>query len=210
MRRRKCVHCGIIKADNSARLVEHIQKLQCIEWKRKQQEAEEMRPQRVLGRPAIVSKPNSDPTQTTLKSSFITTERKKALDKLAAMAVYADARPFTLYESTAMKAFLFQLEPGYKPPSAHALANGLLDAIYTETKEQVDTELRASTQWNIVFDESEDIRHHRIINLCICVASGAFFNGEFVLGAVSASAEFLRDWLLEKLREATQDNLPTF
>jgi hypothetical protein len=165
-----------------------------------------MRPQKVLGRPATVSKPNSDPTQTTLKSSFITTERKKALDKLAAMAVYADARPFTLYKCPAMKAFLFQLEPGYKPPLAHALANGLLDDIYTETKEQVDTELRASTQWNIVFDESEDIRHHRIINLCICVASGAFFYGEFVLGAVSASAEFLRDWLLEKLREATQDN----
>ena len=95
MRRRKCVHCGVIKADNSARLVEHIQKLQCTEWKRKQQEAEEMRPQKVLGRPATVTKPNSDPTQTTLKSSFITTERKKALDKLAAMAVYADARPFT-------------------------------------------------------------------------------------------------------------------
>jgi hypothetical protein len=122
MRRRKCVHCGVIKANNSARLVEHVQKLQCTEWKRKQQETEEMRPQRVLGRPATVSKPNSDPTHTTLKSSFITTERKKALDKLAAMAVYADARPFTLYESTAMKAFLFQLEPGYKPPSAHALA----------------------------------------------------------------------------------------
>jgi hypothetical protein len=81
-----------------------------------------MRPQRVLGQPATVSKPNSDPTHTTLKSSFITTEPKKALDKLAAMTVYADARPFTLYESTAMKAFLFQLEPGYKPPSAHALA----------------------------------------------------------------------------------------
>jgi hypothetical protein len=206
MRRRKCLHCGVIKADNSGRLVEHIQKLQCAEWKRKQQEAEELRPQRVIGRPAAVSKPNSDPTQTTLKSSFITTERKKALDKLAAMAVYADARPFTLYECPAMKAFLFQLEPAYKPPSAHALANGLLNDIYTETKDQVDTELRASTEWNIVFDESEDIRHHRIINLCICVASGAFFYGEFVLGAVSASAEFLRDWLLEKLREATQDN----
>jgi hypothetical protein len=96
------------------------------------------------------------------------------------MAVYADARPFTLYECPAMKAFLFQLEPAYKPPSAHALANGLLDGIYTETKDQVDAELRASTQCNIVFDESEDIRHHRIINLCICVASGACFYGEFV------------------------------
>jgi hypothetical protein len=208
MRRRKCLHCGVIKADNSARLVEHIQKLQCTEWKRKQQEAEEMRPQKVLGRPATVSKPDSDAThtQTTLRSSFMTTERKKALDKLAAMAVYADARSFTLYECSAMKAFLFQLEPAYKPPPSYAFANGLLDDIYTETKELVDTELRASTQWNIVFDEFEDIRYHRIINLCICVASGAFFYSEFILGAVSTTAEFLRDWLLEKLREATQDN----
>jgi hypothetical protein len=75
MRRRKCLHCGVIKADNSGRLVEHIQKLQYAEWKRKQQEAEELRPQRVIGRPAAVSKPNSDPTQTTLKSSFIRNDR---------------------------------------------------------------------------------------------------------------------------------------
>jgi len=156
----------------------------------------------------MVSKPGVvDSTQATLKSSFITTERKKTLDRLAAMAVYADARPFTLYECPAMKAFLFQLEPAYKPPSAYTLANGLLDNIYTETKDRVDAELRASTQWNVVFDESEDIRHHRIINLCICVASGAFFYGQYVLGAVSANAEFLRDWLLEKLCEASQDTL---
>jgi hypothetical protein len=136
----------------------------------------------------------------------MTPERKRKLDKLAAMAVYADARPFTLYECPAMKEFLFELDPAYKPPSADLLANKLLDELYTNTKEQVDTEIRAAQQWNVVFDESEDIQHNRIINLVICVASGAFFYGEYILGSATASAEFLRDWLIEKLREATQND----
>ena len=48
--------CGVIKADNPRRLVEHIQKLQYPQWKRKQHEAEELRPQKVLGRLATTMK----------------------------------------------------------------------------------------------------------------------------------------------------------
>jgi hypothetical protein len=178
MPRRKCKHCGLIRADNSQRLIDHIKLLQCTVWKEKQAKDAQVRPQQVLsgGRPMVLNNPDPEnPTQAKLAPSFTSKERKQKLDRLAAMAIYADARPFTTYECSAMKEFLFELDPSYNPPSADILSGRLLNEIYSETKERVDTELRATKQWNIVFDESEDISHHRIINLIICVASGAFF-----------------------------------
>jgi hypothetical protein len=65
----------------------------------------------------------------------MTPERKRKLNKLAVIAIYADARPFTLYECPAIKEFLFKLNLAYKPPSADLLANKLLNELYTDIKE---------------------------------------------------------------------------
>jgi hypothetical protein len=62
-------------------------------------------------------------------------DRKEKLDKLAAITVYANTRPFTLYECPAIKDFLFELDFTYKPLTTEALANKLLEEAYTTIKE---------------------------------------------------------------------------
>jgi Protein of unknown function (DUF 659) len=106
-----------------------------------------------------------------------------------------------------MKEFLSKLDFTYKPPNADALANKLLEDTYNTIIDQVNNELEADRYWNIVFDESKDISHYRIINLIICVALGAFFYGQYIIGAAAANVEWLRDWLLEKLNAATNNDL---
>jgi hypothetical protein len=66
------------------------------------------------------------PSQKTLPKGQITLDQELTtippddrlqLDQLAALTVYGDGRPFTLFESPYMKAFLKKLNPSY--PMCH-------------------------------------------------------------------------------------------
>ena len=66
-----------------------------------------------------------------------------------------------------MKSFLHSLNPAYKPPSRQALAEHLLDEVYTEIKAHTDTVISSIEHINISTDESTNINANRICNISI-------------------------------------------
>src|SRR5579859_2589638 len=93
--------------------------------------------------------------------------RKHKLDLAAALACYAGGQPFTVYQNNYMKSFLHSLNPAYKPPSRQALAEHLLDEVYTEIKARTDTVISSIEHINISTDESTNINANRICNISI-------------------------------------------
>ena len=66
------------------------------------------------------------------------------------------------------------LNPVYKPPDRKALAGPLLDKVYIQVKEKIDSIIQSTKLLNIVIDESTNINNARIVNISIHTPSDAF------------------------------------
>src|SRR5271156_839692 len=194
-----CRHCGITIAQNSTRMRKHL--IDCDAFQKTKQ-SKKKDSQQPFPSPSTEMR-----VQTTLKP--IPTSKDihyhAELDRLAARVCYEDARPFTLFQSPAMQRFLHKLAPDWTPPSPFRIANDLLDAEYTRTHEQVSQVINEIPQWNIVIDGSSDTNHNRILNLIIHTVNGAFFWCQHTIGSTRASAEMISGWLIDQLKEITND-----
>ena len=65
---------------------------------------------------------------------------------------------------------------GYKPPSRERLAGVLLEEIYLETKENVDTFFAAYDIIGVVFDKSNNQAGDRILNITVLTKDHEFFH----------------------------------
>ena len=144
-------------------------------------------------------------SQSTLTPAASNSEKNAILDRLAARVCYEDARPFTLYDTPAMRTLLAEIAPYWQPPSAFRIANDLLDSEFNAIQQQVNNVLQQTNHWNIVIDGSKDSSRHRTLNLVIHTINGAFFWTQCVIDAVRESAEMISNWLIDQLQIATND-----
>src|SRR5271154_1599852 len=97
--------------------------------------------------------------------------------------------------------------PQYQAPSPWRLSNTLLDEAYTRLKEKVDSILASSERINVIFDESTDINHNRILNLFLMTARGPLFEEHTKLGHATIDADWHRDHIHKRLTEILHGQL---
>lgn len=152
--------------------------------------------------PQNTTKPVQRQQKLTEVTSILQSNDKLSLDELAALVIYADGRPFSLFESSYMRAFLKALNPAYQPPSRNRMAHNLLDESYASCKIDVDAYLQAERNLNIIFDETTAIGGRRVINLIAGTDRGPFFYRLLTLSnGEAATAENLYKYIKPVLHE---------
>jgi hypothetical protein len=75
----------------------------------------------------------------------------------------------------------------------------LLPKLYDIHKAHVREVIHQEEFINLVMDESTDVAHNRIINLCVATSKGAFYWETRDSGSNAQTAEFLTNWLVERV-----------
>jgi hypothetical protein len=131
---------------------------------------------------------------------------KQMFDELAARAIFADGRPFNLFESKRMQILLSKLNTAWQPPSRRQVQR-LLSPTYSEYYNQVQDILDQTERINVIFDGSDNITSHRIINISVQVANGpAFYWKTFDTGQIQHTAEHYIDLLYPDLEMICKGN----
>lgn len=113
----------------------------------------------------------------------------KALIYDAAAAMISDGRPFNLFESRRWRRFFDRIKPGWTPPSRKVVA-ALLPSVDNEVRKEVLRQIRAAEFLNIIFDASDNVSHHRIVNISVQLPDGpAFYWKTFDTGDERHTAE---------------------
>ena len=89
------------------------------------------------------------------------------------------------------------MNPAYIAPSAYRLANGLLDQIYDEVKDEVDALIAEEEHLGVTFDETTNIISDRVLNVTLTTKFGAFYYHNAILPPETASAELIIEAVLE-------------
>jgi hypothetical protein len=119
----------------------------------------------------------------------------------AAAAIIAGGRPFSLFESRRWHHFFTRIKPGWKPPRRAAITRILPD-FYQELRDEVFKRISSSEWFNIVFDASDNVSGHRIVNISVQIPDGpAFYWKTFDTGDEQHTAE---NWVKLIWREMQQ------
>ncbi|KNB15464.1 hypothetical protein FOXG_21339 [Fusarium oxysporum f. sp. lycopersici 4287] len=179
----KCKHCGHETAKGTTRQKKHLLR-HCPNYRGQQQ---------------------SEQSQLTQHFPVVDKTFKQMLDELAARAIFADGRPFNLFESKRMRILLNKLNTAWQPPSRRRVQR-LLAPTYSEYRNQVQDILDQTERINVIFDGSDNITSHRIINISIQVANGlAFYWKTFDTGQIQHTAEHYIDLLYPELEIICKD-----
>ncbi|KAG7413141.1 hypothetical protein Forpi1262_v017166 [Fusarium oxysporum f. sp. raphani] len=107
----------------------------------------------------------------------------------AAAAVIAGGRPFSLFESRRWRYFFTRIKPGWKPPSRAAITRILPD-FYQGLYDELFKRITSSEWFNIIFDASDNVSGHRIVNISVQLPDGpAFYWKTFDTGDEQHTAE---------------------
>jgi hypothetical protein len=195
---------------NSTRLVRHITTRKCQKYDPQKQDRALGVTQVLLKHiPVQITQPKTEvfKQQTTLNLGGISRDDRLQLDALAALAVYGDARPFGLFESPYMRAFLKKLNPAYEPPSRNRLDTTLLAESYEDCQEEVEGYLATANLINVIFDETTGISGKRVINLIAYTERGPFFYRHVLIprGEAATADNFVK-YLLPVLRSLCDED----
>ncbi|KAL5610907.1 hypothetical protein FOBRF1_007024 [Fusarium oxysporum] len=180
----KCKHCGHETAKGTTRQKKHLLR-HCPNYRGQQQ---------------------SEQSQLTQHFPVVDKTFKQMLDELAARAIFADGHPFNLFESKRMRILLSKLNTAWQPPSRRRVQR-LLAPTYSEYHNQVQDILDQTERINVIFDGSDNITSHRIINISIQVANGlAFYWKTFDTGQIQHTAEHYIDILYPELEIICKGN----
>ena len=161
----RCKHCRATYAAHVSRMEDHLRK--CVLYRAYVDAHSLPTLSRIQNR--ITFKSKQSPLKTVRQ---LTQEEVDDLDRTAAYEIYCGMRPFSLYTDPYLKSLLHKLAPEYTLPSPNTFATKLLDLCYEETRREVCDALKLTKRWNLAVDESSNINHDRIINLCILRSSG--------------------------------------
>jgi hypothetical protein len=196
-KRYRCRHCQKdFAATSVGRPKEHL--AACDKWQAKQQLERQVRDE------ASYLPSYSEAVQkkiTDLGIQHISQDESQSLAYDAAAAIIAGGRPFSLFESPRWHYFFTRIKPGWKPPS-RAVITRILPEFYQELRDEVFRRISSSEWFNIVFDASDNVSGHRIVNLSVQIPDGpAFYWKTFDTGDEQHTAE---NWVKLIWREMQQ------
>lgn len=201
--RYRCNHCPNWEgaASSPSRLQEHLNG--CKEYQlylRNQQAASSQPPP-----------PSLEATQKTLQETGITaisSADRKIFNLAASRAIIVDGRSFSLFESPAMLEFFTALRPGWKPVTKY-LVDSQLDEVRRMFLEEVMVGIRAAEDLSIIFDASDNVSSHRIVNISVKLPDDgpAFYWKTFDTGDKQHTAEDWVELIVPELLTITDGNL---
>ncbi|KID81003.1 transposase [Metarhizium guizhouense ARSEF 977] len=176
-KRYRCRHCQKdFAATSVGRPKEHL--AACVKWQSKQQQEQNNR-----------------------GIQHISRDESHSFAYDAAAAIIAGGRPFSLFEGRRWHYFFTRIKPGWKPPS-RAVITRILPEFYQELHGEVFKRISSSEWFNIVFDASDNISGHRIVNVSVQIPDGpAFYWKTFDTGDEQHTAE---NWVKLIWREMQQ------
>lgn len=137
----------------------------------------------------------------------ISKHEREAINEAAATAVISDGRSFGLFESFRFHQFFQLLRPGWKPLTRRQITSRLPD-IYTKLQETVLERFRGADHISIIFDASDNVSHHRIVNISVKPPeSPAFYWKTFDTGDKQHTADIWVTLLWPELLIITNNDL---
>lgn len=124
----------------------------------------------------------------------------REIDRLAGMALFAGARPFSTFESVEMKEFHKALNPNYNTPSRQRLSESILDDCYAHIQDKVNQLLNKSQYLNVSVDETTDIRKRRIMNISVTDSNRSYCIALLSLEDEKMTAAAITNWTVEQVR----------
>ena len=169
-KRYRCRHCQKeFAATSVGRPKEHL--ATCDKWQAKQRQERQARDNAGY-LPSYSEAVQKKITEVGIQRISQDESRSFAYD--AAAAVIAGGRPFSLFESRRWHYFFTRIKPGWKPPS-RAVITRILPEFYQEIYDEVFKRIANSEWFNIIFDASDNVSGHRIVNISVQVPDGPVF-----------------------------------
>ncbi|EXA32089.1 hypothetical protein FOVG_16665 [Fusarium oxysporum f. sp. pisi HDV247] len=169
-KRYRCRHCQKeFAATSVGRPKEHL--AACDKWQAKQRQERQARDNAGY-LPSYSEAVQKKITEVGIQRISQDESRSSAYD--AAAAVIAGGRPFSLFESRRWRYFFTRIKPGWKPPS-RAVITRILPDFYQEIYEEVFKRITSSEWFNIIFDASDNVSGHTIVNISVQVPDGPAF-----------------------------------
>ena len=94
---------------------------------------------------------------------------------LVAKTILYRGKPFNTFDSLEIKAFFKAVNSIYTPPSYKIIIDIYFLKVYKEVKLAVINTLNRYTQFNIIFNESNDYTSRRILNIFIYLPNKVSF-----------------------------------
>lgn len=95
---------------------------------------------------------------------------KDVLNMAAAKGIITDGRSFGLFESEAFQEFFRKLRRGWDPITRYQV-DSRLDDVHKMFQREVMSLFRAAEHLNIIFDASDNVSSHRIVNIAVKLPS---------------------------------------
>lgn len=134
-------------------------------------------------------------------------EAERAIQVIAARAVYECNLPFTIFEKEPLLKLHHCLNPAYRPPTASQLANSLLDEVYSSIKAEVDTLIDAEEALGVTFDETSNVNSERILNITISTRQGIFYYLNLVLPPETMSSQVTTEIVYKALLSISKNRI---
>eukprot|EP01112_Ceratiomyxa_fruticulosa_P012737 TRINITY_DN3545_c0_g1_i1.p1 TRINITY_DN3545_c0_g1~~TRINITY_DN3545_c0_g1_i1.p1 ORF type:complete len:573 (-),score=99.89 TRINITY_DN3545_c0_g1_i1:340-2058(-) len=184
----QCRHCPKkLKRRNISKMKEHLD--ECDEYKKKLTEI--------------------DNAVETISRFVDKLSRKELLHLryLLAKAAFEDGRPFTLYESKAMRNTFKIIRPALTPPNRQQMAGPLLNKVFEYYTKMVAEIIAKYDHLSFTIDSWGDKNKNRWINLCVVDPSDktSYFINAFLCEDQNETAVNIKKWIIQMWKE---NNIP--
>lgn len=143
----------------------------------------------------------SEPAPKRQKTLDFGASSKKIVDKKLAMALFAGARPFTLFQDPNFLDIIEAISPTYHPPSPSTIADSLLPQCYKSLWDDLMKEFTKLKHINLSVDETTNISGRRILNLSLLTPDRSYYIITEDMGAETLNAAIIISWFLKKVTE---------
>jgi len=126
---------------------------------------------------------------------------KQSIDTKLGMAIFATARPFSLFEDPVLIDFIKSLKSDYNPPSRSTISISILPQCYSIVEREVAAELKKLQYFNLCVDETTNIRGQRILNLSISTPSCSYYITSEDMADQNLNAQVISLWVVKKVTE---------
>jgi Protein of unknown function (DUF 659) len=126
---------------------------------------------------------------------------RKVIDKKLAMAFFAGARPFTLFQDPNMLDIIEAMNASYHPPGPTTIADSLLPQCYKSLWDDLMREMSKLKHINLCADETTNISGKRIMNLSLLTPDRPYYLVTDDMEAETLNAATIVSWFLKKVTE---------
>ena len=125
--------------------------------------------------------------------------------RLFVLAIAESGLSLRTFDNPCWKEFFTMINRSWIQPNRNTITTWI-PTIYQDVYKELTTLLEFKNLINITADESSDVSHHRIANMCIHLPEGSFHWSSQDLGSISATADVLSQWIGEEANNVCNED----